>query len=734
MTYHGWYFLQDHAKKKLCIFYSLLTTALLFVLLLHVIYSCNESQLRSENQTNVGLCCNLVSRESERLKRRTVATAENENKFLSRKKRTNSRSCTTMHIALVCGGYNSTRSFYVLLKSILFYRTDIIHLHLLVDRISHEILVKLFETWTVPDLIVDYYNASDYEHEIAWIPSRHYSHRFGLMKLIFLTVLRDHGLSTVLLLDTDLLVLGNIKKVWKESDIFLDADGSSGNATMFGMVENQSEWYLGDNMLSKGQSVWPAIGRGYNSGVILVNLVELERQNWRQTWRQVTETELISHLSTSLADQDIFNAVIRFHKHIVHKLPCSFNIQLNDHTDLDEVCPDKDDFQIVHWNSPYKLESKNLKTEYYKIRYLTFRNWEGKLLGDNHCNYLSKSRADSSHLMDKTQSNLDVNCQAIRPRPDEKLRTFLYFLDFEIEPIDNDVTLVVHLSLDRLQVLDELAFQWRGPISAALYLSELETNLFLESVRNSENLARRKNIGYHLAFRDHGFNYPINKLRNIALKNAITPYVFLSDIDFLPQANLYDYLRLTITEMTTRNGVNPLAKRALVVPAFENLQYKFDFPSNKIELLTQLNMGSVSVFRGQIWPQGQAATDYARWRTSTKPYRVEWEPEYEPFVVTSRDVPNFDERFVGFGWNKVEHIMQLAALDYEFLVLPEAFMIHKFHSASYDIMQHRESFKYRSCIKQKRRIFLTELYIKFPVFFRNHSAISLQRSTTEPNA
>ena len=41
--------------------------------------------------------------------------------------------------------------------------------------------------------------------------------------------------------------------------------------------------------------------------------------------------------------------------------------------------------------------------------------------------------------------------------------------------------------------------------------------------------------------------YPVNYLRNIALSQVNTPYVFLSDIDFLPMSGLHDYLRRVIS-------------------------------------------------------------------------------------------------------------------------------------------------------------------------------------------
>lgn len=38
---------------------------------------------------------------------------------------------------------------------------------------------------------------------------------------------------------------------------------------------------------------------------------------------------------------------------------------------------------------------------------------------------------------------------------------------------------------------------------------------------------------------------------------------------------------------------------------------------------------------------------------------MQWAADYEPYVVVPRDCPRYDPRFVGFGWNKVAHIVEL---------------------------------------------------------------------------
>ena len=62
-----------------------------------------------------------------------------------------------------------------------------------------------------------------------------------------------------------------------------------------------------------------------------------------------------------------------------------------------------------------------------------------------------------------------------------------------------------------------------------------------------------------------------------------------------------------------------------------------------------------------MWTKGHAPTNFAKWRTATTPYRVQWEADFEPYVMVRRDSPEYDRRFVGFGWNKVAHIMELDA-------------------------------------------------------------------------
>lgn len=543
--------------------------------------------------------------------------------------------CHTIHVAIVCGGYNSSRSVVTLIKSILFYRKNPLHFHFISDSVAQLILKTLVKTWNVPHVSVSFYSTENLENDVSWIPNKHYSSVFGLMKLVLPKALPNE-LEKVIVLDTDVTFTTDILELWK---IF-----SKMKNKPIGLVENQSDWYLGK--IWKNHRPWPALGRGFNTGVILMDLKLLRDIQWSQIWKMVAEKELLSMLYTSLADQDIFNAVIKHNPHLIYKvimnslfvyqlltlnflqLPCQWNVQLSDNTLFDRLCyKEAQDLKIVHWNSPKKLKVNNKHLEFFRNSYLTFLQYDGNLLrreliGCNKhlTNNLTGSLINQLSHNNSLYQNIDEEdlCYEFRKARVTEYRTHLYYIDYvyEPDPRGNDVTLVAQLSMDRIQMIESLCKHWEGPISLAIYTSDSEVQQFLRYISDSPVLRERHNIGYHLVYRE-GESYPINKLRNIALKHINTPYLFLTDVDFLPMFGLYEFLKGYVMTLDLVN--NP--KRALVIPAFETQRYKIDFPRTKAELMEMLDLGKLFTFRYHVWTIGHAPTDFQRWRTATTPYR-----------------------------------------------------------------------------------------------------------------
>ncbi|XP_061740107.1 xylosyl- and glucuronyltransferase LARGE2s isoform X3 [Nerophis ophidion] len=577
-------------------------------------------------------------------------------------------------------------------------RRNPLHFHFITDAVANQILSSLFQSWMVPSLQVSFYDADKLKSEVSWIPNKHYSGIYGLMKLT-LTKALPPDLSKIIVLDTDITFATDIAELWGVFRKFTDKQ-------VIGLVENQSDWYLGN--LWKNHKPWPALGRGFNTGVILLYLERLRQIKWEQMWRLTAEKELMNMLSTSLADQDIFNAFIKQDPVLVHQLPCFWNVQLSDHTRSELCYTDVSDLKVIHWNSPKKLRVKNKHVEFFRNLYLTFLEYDGNLLRRELFGCWSQACLESIQLQ-KALEDLDEDdqCYDFRRERITIHRVHLYFLQYEYTLTENDVTLVAQLSMDRLQMLEAICKHWEGPISLALYMSDAEAQQFLRYAQASEVLKNRNNVGYHIVYKEGQF-YPVNLLRNVALKNANTPYVFLTDVDFLPMYGLYEYLRKSVVQLDMTG-----TRKALVVPAFETLRYRLSFPKSKAELLSMLDMGTLYTFRYHVWPKGHAPSNYAKWRTSTTPYKVDWEPDFEPYVVVKRDCPEYDQRFVGFGWNKVSHIIELDAQEYDLVVLPNAFMIHMPHAPSFDISKFRSSTSYRNCLNTLKDEFHQDLSRKY---------------------
>lgn len=286
------------------------------------------------------------------------------------------------------------------------------------------------------------------------------------------------------------------------------------------------------------------------------------------------------------------------------------------------------------------------------------------------------------------------------------------------------ITLVTQVSMDRLSILERSLRFWEGPVSLVIYVptkgvegedSEWQ-KIYVQKKLKSLNLSSQCHVTLVFGHSTEA-DYPINVLRNIAIRQANTKYILLVDADFQPSPNFQQRFATVLKHQAQS------ARTAFVIPAFEyiELPQKSDsVPQTKEELLQLLHREDPFIlpFRMTESSESHRITDYWKWYRADKPYAISsFSDKYEPYVVLQRhnSLPLYDERFSGYGMNKVTHITELFAANFTFIVLPNVWVIHLPHKiSSYTVEflqnpQHRlknrlERFEFMGDIMRKYRI------------------------------
>lgn len=273
-------------------------------------------------------------------------------------------------------------------------------------------------------------------------------------------------------------------------------------------------------------------------------------------------------------------------------------------------------------------------------------------------------------------------------------------------------------------------------------------------------------------------HYPVNALRNMALDAVQTSHILVVDVDFVPSANLEKTIRSTLLNAHSNTEkeaiVVPAFQRVLSPPCTTDEQCKrhlrldSSFIPHSFEDLRRCHDAKdCIIFQNDINGPGHSSTRSHEWldrkwyeesvdengsrriRSITcfdslryEPYVViRWCPtgaraaaqkklrqlDYENASTTQNNhsndlelaarpvAPYYDERFHGYGKNKIQHISHLRLLGYKFAVLPEGFIVHNPHieSAVKETWNNVEQSKLHQDMDVLYRNFLHELFDKY---------------------
>nr|XP_033322096.1 beta-1,4-glucuronyltransferase 1 [Megalopta genalis]XP_033322105.1 beta-1,4-glucuronyltransferase 1 [Megalopta genalis] len=288
------------------------------------------------------------------------------------------------------------------------------------------------------------------------------------------------------------------------------------------------------------------------------------------------------------------------------------------------------------------------------------------------------------------------------------------------------VTYTTHADYTFLDNLEPLLERWRAPISIAMHAPGTDFPATLDAIKYSRNCGSpliAQLVSFHVFFsskhvpkvvppsekvmsdtynctlgppwvnvtlskmykNEKKLLYPVNVGRNIARESAPTFYVFASDIELYPNPDL----PAKFLEMIRRRDQPALYKpnpKVFVLSIFE-VDDKSQPPNNKTHLGQMLKAGTAIPFhkklcsgchnvpRSKEWQEAPETKDLHIFHVGKRTGSfVHWEPI---FIGTNND-PLYDERLSWEGKSdKMTQGYALCVLDYDFLILDNAFLVHR---------------------------------------------------------
>lgn len=299
--------------------------------------------------------------------------------------------------------------------------------------------------------------------------------------------------------------------------------------------------------------------------------------------------------------------------------------------------------------------------------------------------------------------------------------------------VNRSISIVTQLSIDRLTMLENQCRSWDDVLVAVVYVpleASVDSPGLSKSSRKAPKATRQRPFGIRSSLGDiersidaffsmmeatentcalqiqlvgqsiedtRTSPYPINALRNRAIALAQTPLVFVLDVDFVAAPRLglpgEGYRSAEVYDGLLKRAKN---KGAIVVPAFELVdghQMEPYIGEHVVKRLVQdgkdmlrqaYKQEIVGAFNARDFEAGHGPTNTSKWirlRDPSAMYKVNYQASYEPFLILARDtVPHADERFVGYGANKLVFVQTLNASGFTFHVHGSGYAIHVPHA------------------------------------------------------
>ena len=321
------------------------------------------------------------------------------------------------------------------------------------------------------------------------------------------------------------------------------------------------------------------------------------------------------------------------------------------------------------------------------------------------------------------------------------------------------VTLVIQTTFDRIKLLYLTCKRLNSSsLIVSVYLTQDEYHNEWDGVKKEyENLCNNVQFVPYISKsnEERTLSYPINSLRNKALDLVTSSHVLVIDIDMIPSENLDEAILESIDLAIERRadddgdaGIDP--HDAIVVPAFERKlkndtkcgtlekchdlieKDQYFIPKNMKELKEKIVEEECIIFQSENNWEGHHSTNTKQWIQSSKTLRTIDcfdSLRYEPYVIIpwcalksnaeqmimkapGPRSPYYDERFFGYGKNKIQQIAHLRRRGYHFMVMPPTgYLTHFPHpiSSTKKIWNDKKSFDLHAKMDKLYPRYLDEL-------------------------
>ena len=251
-------------------------------------------------------------------------------------------------------------------------------------------------------------------------------------------------------------------------------------------------------------------------------------------------------------------------------------------------------------------------------------------------------------------------------------------LKSEIRPMKKQLTIAVPLTANRVLRLEAMSKLYGGgPITAAVVVQNaIEAGVFAEIWKRKAWLRKHIDVSFVRAYGEKEPSLFLNAVRNAAIRATTTKFVIMLDVDMTPGYDIFDCFRDINGTYLSSLLTSGEQRLVAVLPVFVSDTH-IRAPKNKQEVLSQTGqrIGTSYCINSQRGSKGR------RWYGQDIVIQTKFLPDYEPYAIVRRDkYPAYDERFSGYGFNKIAWAAGAESAGWKLVVINDRFVTHLNHA------------------------------------------------------